>query len=366
MGLNAEIDKERQTVKTDDTKMTLGEIINLYKDHDLIINPEFQRAFRWDSEQKSRFVESILLGIPIPSIFVAANDDGRWELVDGLQRLSTILQFFGLLEHKGLGPLVLEKTDRLPSLEGVVASEDTKEGTAVLDSRYIRDIKRTALQVQIIQRESDPKAKFDLFARINSYGSTLTYQEMLNAALYYVSPSFCQWLRTLSSNESFNRLTTFSEKERIEAYDEEIVLRFLLVSTMSLDEIRGMQNYRHELREFAFNLAAKNDTSNLDRLQSLFEKTFERMATIDTGILHKWQPDKKKYTNKFSRTAFDAIACAFGYAIYNDLRIVSDPLDASRRLWEGKNAISKHSSGIQTAARIQKVVPLGIQTLTEE
>ena len=71
MGLNTEIDKERQTVKTDDTKMTLGEIINLYKDGDLIINPEFQRAFRWNSEQKSRFIESILLGIPIPSIFVA-------------------------------------------------------------------------------------------------------------------------------------------------------------------------------------------------------------------------------------------------------------------------------------------------------
>jgi len=55
MGLNTEIDKERQTVKTDDTKMTLGEIINLYKDGDLIINPEFQRAFRWNSEQKWLF-----------------------------------------------------------------------------------------------------------------------------------------------------------------------------------------------------------------------------------------------------------------------------------------------------------------------
>jgi hypothetical protein len=366
MGLNTEIDKERQTVKTDDTKMTLGEIINLYKDGDLIINPEFQRAFRWNSEQKSRFIESILLGIPIPSIFVAADDDGRWELVDGLQRISTILQFFGLLSASGKKPLVLEKTDRLPSLEGVAALPGIEDASSTLDARYIRDIKRTPLEVQIIQRESDAKAKFDLFERINSYGSILTDQEMLNAALYYVNPQFCQWLRKLASNDAFNKLTTFSNKERVEAYDEEIVLRFLLISTMPLDKIRSMQNYRKELKEFAFNLAARFDDKEMANLKDLFQNTFAYMHNVSQDILHKWETEKKKYTNKFSRTAFDAIACAFGYAFYNGLTLVSDPLPASRRLWEDPDSISNHSSGIQTAARIQKVVPLGIRTLTKK
>ena len=204
MGLNAEIDRERRTVKTDNTKMSVGEIINLYKDGDLIINPEFQRAYRWDSTQKSRFIESILLGIPIPSIFVAADDDGRWQLVDGLQRISTILQFFGLLKVTDMKPLVLQQTDRLPSLEGVAASTEAEDAASILDARYIRDIKRTPLEVQIIQRESDAKAKFDLFERINSYGSKLTDQEMLNAALYYVNPNFCNWLRSLTANDAFN------------------------------------------------------------------------------------------------------------------------------------------------------------------
>lgn len=366
MGLNAEIDKERRTVKTDNTKMSVGEIINLYKDGDLIINPEFQRAYRWDSTQKSRFIESILLGIPIPSIFVAADNDGRWQLVDGLQRISTILQFFGLLKVADMKPLILQQTDRLPSLEGVAASSEAEDASSILDARYIRDIKRTPLEVQIIQRESDAKAKFDLFERINSYGSTLTDQEMLNAALYYVNPKFCNWLRSLTANDAFNKLTTFSNKERIEAYDEEIVLRFLLISTMSYEKIGHIQNYRKELKKFAFRLAEQFNSEEMNNLKTLFEKTFSYMLTVSHDILHKWEPDKEKYTNKFSRTAFDAIACAFGYAFHNDLSIVDDPLSASRSLWEEPDSISNHSSGIQTAARIQKVVPLGIDTLTKK
>ena len=189
---------------------------------------------------------------------------------------------------------------------------------------------------------------------------------MLNAALYYVNPKFCNWLRSLTANDAFNKLTTFSNKERIEAYDEEIVLRFLLISTMSYEKIGHIQNYRKELKKFAFRLAEQFNSEEMNNLKTLFEKTFSYMLTVSHDILHKWEPDKEKYTNKFSRTAFDAIACAFGYAFHNDLSIVDDPLSASRSLWEEPDSISNHSSGIQTAARIQKVVPLGIDTLTKK
>lgn len=365
MTLSQEIKAGRQKVKTDDTKMTLGEIMNLYKDGDLIINPEFQRAFRWTSEQKTRFIESILLGIPIPSIFVAADNEGRWELVDGLQRVSTILQFFGLLQDATKPQLVLEKTDRLKNLEGVAANEGVEGASAILEPEYVRDIKRTPLEVQIIQRESDPKAKFDLFERINSYGSSLTYQEMLNAALYSINPSFCHWLRNLTAFEAFNKVTTFSEKERIEAYNEEIVLRFLMISTMPLSKIQSIQNYRTELKDFALQLADPDHAKELTNYETLFKNAFEMMSAISSDILHKWIPESEKYNSKFSRTAFDAVACAFGYAIHNGRSIVDNPLKATQDLWEEPNSISTHSTGIQTATRIQKVVPRGISALTK-
>ena len=101
--------------------MSIGEIISLYKENEMDIHPEFQRFFRWTIEQKSRLIESILLGIPIPSVFVAQREDGIWDVIDGLQRLSTIFEFVGeLRDEKGekrpaLRPL---GTPYLPSLAG--------------------------------------------------------------------------------------------------------------------------------------------------------------------------------------------------------------------------------------------------------
>ncbi len=90
--LEAELKLARRTISTDSYPVSIGELTNMYRDGELIIRPAFQRLFRWDMTQKSRLIESILLGIPIPSIFVAQDDAGRWELVDGLQRVSTLLQ----------------------------------------------------------------------------------------------------------------------------------------------------------------------------------------------------------------------------------------------------------------------------------
>ena len=99
MDISAEIQKYRQEIKSERMDMSFGEIMNIYQDGDILISPEFQRLFRWSDYQKTRFIESVLLGIPIPPIFVSEDVEGKWELVDGLQRLSTILSFFGLLKN---------------------------------------------------------------------------------------------------------------------------------------------------------------------------------------------------------------------------------------------------------------------------
>jgi uncharacterized protein with ParB-like and HNH nuclease domain len=111
MGLIEQIAEQKKEFKTDNYPMSSGEIISIYKNDEIIINPEFQRYFRWSPEQKSKFIESILLGIPIPPIFVYQRDDGIWEVVDGLQRLSTILEFVGSLKKDGnkQPPFVLKK-----------------------------------------------------------------------------------------------------------------------------------------------------------------------------------------------------------------------------------------------------------------
>jgi len=97
MSLEKELEKARQEIVSDGYDMSVGEIMNLYKDKEIVINPAFQRFFRWEPYQKTRFIESLLLGIPIPPIFVFQNPGGEWELIDVLQRLSTIFEFVGIL-----------------------------------------------------------------------------------------------------------------------------------------------------------------------------------------------------------------------------------------------------------------------------
>ncbi|GAB3231600.1 DUF262 domain-containing protein [Pseudaeromonas pectinilytica] len=117
--LNEQIDKKRKEIFTDSYPMSIGELSNLYRDGEIYINPEFQRFYRWTHEQKVKLIESILLGIPLPSIFVAQRSDGVWDLVDGLQRMSTILSFMGVLkgpDGRLLPPLTLLATDDIPGL----------------------------------------------------------------------------------------------------------------------------------------------------------------------------------------------------------------------------------------------------------
>ena len=127
MGLQIEIDKMREEIRTDDYPMSIGEWMSIYRDGELDIHPEFQRFFRWSPTQKTKLVESILLGIPLPPIFVSQREDGKWDVIDGLQRLSTIFQFAGILRKEDdsyESPLILEGTKYLPSLENKVWDEE--------------------------------------------------------------------------------------------------------------------------------------------------------------------------------------------------------------------------------------------------
>ena len=117
-----EISEKSKEISTDALSMSVGELVSLYRDEELEIHPEFQRFFRWTVKQKSNFIESLLLGIPIPSIFVTETDDAGWDVVDGLQRISTVLEFVGILldEHEKPYPrLELVGTKFLPSLKNI-------------------------------------------------------------------------------------------------------------------------------------------------------------------------------------------------------------------------------------------------------
>jgi hypothetical protein len=206
--LQEEIDRAQRQVKTDAYPMSIGEIVNMYEARELVIRPPFQRLFRWDTGQKSKFVESILLGIPIPPVFVFETDDGQWELIDGLQRLSTILEFMGLLREDEdrravRPPSYLEGTRYLPLLKNTVWERSnnivdlpTREQRP-LDKAQQFFFKRAKLNVQILKRPSDAHTKYDLFQRLNRGGTQANAQEIRNCVVIMANSQFSNFLMGL-------------------------------------------------------------------------------------------------------------------------------------------------------------------------
>ena len=194
--------------------MSINELATMYKDDELELHPEFQRFYRWTDEQKSRLIESLLLGIPIPSFFVYQRPDGVWAVVDGLQRLSAIFQVMGILrglDGELLPPLTLTATKYLPSLEG------RQWGTNEADLQGIggdlqRVLKRSKLDIKIVLRESDADTRLELFQRLNSGGTELSSQELRNCLILMVSPDALEHLRTIADIENFQNSVALSTR----------------------------------------------------------------------------------------------------------------------------------------------------------
>lgn len=206
--LSEELKVARRRIVTDSYDMSIGEIASLYKNHELVIDPNYQRLFRWEETQKTRFIESLLLGIPIPPIFVFQRDTGVWELVDGLQRISTILQLTGDLctaDGALYEPLVLGGTFLLPSLAGMRWSNDNNDDdeAEVLSTALQLEIKRSRIRVEILRKESDEDAKFELFQRLNTGGTKLSEQEVRNSVLVMLNQDFFRWINELTDFHPF-------------------------------------------------------------------------------------------------------------------------------------------------------------------
>lgn len=257
--LASKINEQRQEIKSDRMDMSFGEIINMFKDGEIIISPEYQRAFRWDKQRQTDFIESILLGIPFPSIFVATNDDGTWELIDGLQRISTVLSFFGELKDSDRNNLVLEEGNIVTELKGVTVNSIPIELKLA--------IKRTPCRVEIIQKESNFEMRYELFKRLNTGGEGLTRQEIRNCIFrgFVEYEKFSKMIKYLSQIDCFKQVINISYSQEQEMLLDELVLRFF-----------SLYLYRHEYTE--------------KTIQDFFDKIMKRQCeTPDSEAIAKFE-----------------------------------------------------------------------------
>ncbi len=361
ISLQDAITSRRRDISTDAYPMSIGELTNLYRDGELDVHPEFQRIYRWTLEQKSRLIESILLGIPLPSIFVAQSDDGTWDVIDGVQRISTILEFHGLLvddDGELIAPLKLSATRYLPQLEGVVWESKSGEAKSLTQAQRL-DIRRAKVDLKIIKRESSTSAKYDLFQRLNSYGSLLTRQELRSCIIISTNREFYYWLDELRRHQSFIDTVALAERLTQEQYDIELVLRFVLLRALDLEDIRGIGNIGEFLDQKSIDFASSD--IDLDLEGRRFRQTFDLLAKSGEDVFRKYNPAKDRFQGAFLNASYEVIALGLGFHIDYYARHPEDVdgLDRAKEFWRDSSFAPGFSTGIRADTRMARTIPKG-------
>lgn len=359
--LEKQIADARLEISAESISMSITELTNLYKEGVLEIRPEFQRLFRWTTEQKSRLVESVLLGIPLPSLFVSQEaTTGRWELVDGLQRVSTLLELQGVLkavDGKTKPALQLSTTKFLPDLAG--RSWDGTSGNSLSEAQKL-DLRLARLDLKIIKRSSDPKAKFDLFQRLNSYGSTLEPQEIRSAMIAGVDSSCLAWITRLAGHDSFKECVSLSERLTDEQFDIELVLRFLMLHNRALTGMRAsLSDFASKLDDWSIDLAADFGQRQAE-LESVFKTTFDSLAAHGgENVFRKWDEGRASFKGAFLNTSYEVIAFGTGYHVAQGAVGRQDYLTAAKELHRLLALRPGFATGLATQDRFAKTIPLG-------
>lgn len=314
--LKTQIESRSKEVFTDSYTLSLSELANRYESWDIVIPPKLQRVFRWSKYQKSRLIESLLLKIPIPAIFVSEDEQQRYEIIDGLQRMSTIFEFMGIL--KDLHDV------RYPISNGLIDAEylDLNWMTwKLLDEEWKRRIKNTRITLNIIQKDSDPSAKFDLFSRLNDWWTQLSTQETRNCIILMVDESFYDWLAELAENADYKAVMNFSDKSLETKDDFEFILRYLC--TKLYDEASDKLSDVKTFIDNKTKLLIKDDTFDRDWEKIIFERLFSKLnICLQENSFHKFS--ENKFTNRFNYPWFDAIAQWLAYNFWENILNVDD------------------------------------------
>ena len=327
--------------------MSFSEVMNLYEGDELIINPNYQRSFRWSEEKQTAFLESILLGIPTPSIFVFQKEDGVWELVDGLQRVSTILHFFGKLKQEPK-KLVLKTGKIISDLKGKTIDD--------ISAKARLRIKRANCSVEVLEEQDDIEKKYELFNRLNTTSEPLKPYEIRNA-IY--TGKFIEFINQLAKEE-YELIASIiepSENEKKNMHlQENILLYFALQDSIKISE-KGINEH---LNNF---LSKMKNTGCFDyeKEKNIYLETLKTIKTIDTN-------PKNKILKGNNGRVIKALYAVLTYKIANDIREIKKiPNDLKGEFLKFKG--SDELKEIQTTkrgTRLQEAIKLAQKYFPEK
>lgn len=276
---DVDLSEGKRVIRTKSSDPTIEGLLSKYQRGKLNIQPNYQRLFVWDAKKASLLIESVLLDIPIPIIYLAQNEDGVENVIDGQQRLTSLFSFI-----QGKFP-----DGRVFKLTGLNVFKELKGKTYKdLDDVKQEKIRDYALRVISFTNESDPDLQYEIFQRLNTGSVALNDQELRNC-IY--RGKFNDLLKELADNDDF-RFITGILKPHSRMKDVEMVLRFIAFRNATYlnyqspikkflnDTMRKMRNLddvdAKQIREY-FKRACSNTRSLLG------DKAFRRFAAGEPG-----------------------------------------------------------------------------------
>nr|VFJ47085.1 MAG: Protein of unknown function DUF262 [Candidatus Kentron sp. DK] len=235
------------------TEYSVELLASKMRDGDFVV-PSYQREFTWEPERKSRFIESLVMGLPIPFLFFWEMEDGKLEIVDGSQRLRTLEEFI-------LGDLKLEELESIPGMSHFRFADFPASRQRKIKNRSIRGI--------ILNEKADEQARFDMFDRINTSSKVANHAEVRRGAL---RGPFMNLVIELAALPDFVTLAPTSQKLSKERHHEELVIRFFAYGD-------GLEEYKDRPAEFIFNYA-KHMNVEFEKTPSLAETYRQRFLEM--------------------------------------------------------------------------------------
>lgn len=362
--LTEEIERAQRFVRTDAYQMSIGEIVSMYETAEFVIDPEFQRLFRWDIGQKSKLIESLLLGIPIPSIFVFEQENGTWELIDGLQRISTILEFMGRLRISDRGtlpPSLLEGTSYLPALHNAVWEKSehipgiSLDEQVPLDKSHQLAIRRSRISVEILKRPSENETKFDLFQRLNAGGTLANAQELRNCVMLMVNAEYFRAIKDAANGADFRSVTAVSESQVEKQRHLELAVRFLVHVYVPYDGGLDVEEY---IDDGVVRLCKDGDQ---DGAVALISNTFRLLESVAGDESLRRYADGT-HSGKVGLVGLEGIAVGVAKNL-DEITKLGDPVQFVREkiqgFWSQPQTLDLTSPGLRGTIRIQRTVPFG-------
>lgn len=333
-----QIQKERQVVDYDTKEPIVEILVSRFRrpeyDEDLedeekdIYIPTYQRQFIWSEERQSKFIESVLLGLPMPFMFMADMKDGTWEVVDGSQRIQTLNSFLN-------NDLTLCKLKRLTTLNGFKFED--------LPLPHKRKFRKQTIRIIVLSDKADEAVRREIFERINTGSDILKAMEVRRGAY---TGSFYEFIAECSKNKKFKELCPLSQSREDRQEREELVLRFFAYS-------ERYQSFKHEVQKFldAYledkNAEVEKQGDNFD-LQPYREAFIKMLDFVEKHYPYGFR--KVKNAQSTPRVRFEAIAVGTNLALQEEPDLIPKSmkwLDSS----EFKYHTTTHASNSSTRLR---------------